>query len=56
MEKFYDCKQVAERYGVKITTVWEWIRTGKLRAIRVGKQYRVRKDALAFFEKSTRQF
>lgn len=52
MEKFYDCKQVAEHYGVKITTVWDWIRAGKLKAVRVGKQYRIPKEALAEFEKS----
>jgi len=51
MEKFYTCQQVADYYGVKISTVWEWIRTRKLRAIRVGKQYRVPKDAFTDFEK-----
>ena len=52
MEKFYDCKQVAAHYGVKIKTVWDWIRAGKLKAFRVGKQYRIPKEALAEFEKS----
>lgn len=51
MEKLYTCKDVAERYGVKITTVWEWIRAGKLAAVRVGKQYRVRAEALEEFER-----
>ena len=52
MEKFYSCEQVAERYGVKLTTVWNWIRTHKLPAVKVGKQYRVTADALNAFEKS----
>lgn len=52
MEKLYDCKQVAERYGVKITTVWDWIKTGKLKAVRIGRFYRIREEALAEFEKS----
>ena len=52
MEKFYDCKQVAERYGVKITTVWDWIKTGKLKAVRIGRFYRIKEEALAEFEKS----
>lgn len=52
MEKFYDCKQVAERYGVKITTVWDWIKTGKLKAVRIGRFYRIREEALTEFEKS----
>ena len=52
MEKFYDCKQVAERYGVKITTVWDWIKTGKLKAFKIGRNYRIRKEDLAEFEKT----
>ena len=51
MEKFYTCEEVATHYGVKITTVWDWIKTGKIKAVRVGKQYRIPKDALAKFEK-----
>jgi excisionase family DNA binding protein len=42
---------VADHYGVKTKTVWEWIRAGKLKAIRVGKLYRIPKEALAEFEK-----
>lgn len=51
MEKFYSCEQIAERYDVKLTTVWSWIRTQRLPAVKVGKQYRVTADALAAFEK-----
>lgn len=52
MEKFYSCEQIAKRYGVKLTTVWNWIRTQKLPAVKVGKQYRVTADAITAFEKS----
>ena len=52
MEKFYSCEQVAERYGVKLTTVWSWIRAQKLSAVKVGKQYRVTAEALSAFERS----
>lgn len=51
MEKFYSCEEVAERYTVKVTTVWEWIRRGDLPAVRVGKQYRIRADDLDAFER-----
>lgn len=54
MEKFYSCEQVAERYGVKVTTVWEWIRAQKLPAVKIGKQYRITADQLAAFEKGNR--
>lgn len=52
MEPLYTCKEIAERYGFKTSTVWEWIKSGKLKAVCVGKQYRITKEALAEFEKS----
>ena len=38
--------QVAVRSGVSVSTVYGWIRGGRLRAHRVGRQYRVREAAL----------
>ena len=38
MEKFFSCEEIAVRYAVKITTVWEWIRRGDLPAIKIGKR------------------
>ncbi len=52
MEKFYSCEQVADRYGVKISTVWSWIREKRLLAVKIGKGYRVRESALAAFEQT----
>ena len=52
MKKFYICEEVAEMYRVKVSTVWAWVRAGKLKAVCVGKQYRITKEALAEFEKS----
>lgn len=52
MEKLYKCEEVAERYGVKITTVWGWIRGKKLRAVNLGRCYRVRESDLEAFEKA----
>ena len=53
MEKLLTCEQVAERYSVKVITVWEWIRTKKLPAIKVGggRVYRIRAEDLDAFEK-----
>ena len=53
MEKMYTCAEVAERYGVKIFTVWDWIKKKKLGAINLGKEYRVREEDLKKFEQST---
>lgn len=54
MGELYTCKDVAERYGVKIITVWEWIRKKKLGAIKIGKEYRVRAEDIKAFERSRR--
>ena len=50
LKKFYSCEQVAKRYGVKISTVWAWIREQKLPAIRLGGVYRVKESSLVTFE------
>lgn len=54
MDTLYTCAQVAERYGIKTITVWEWIRKKKLPAIKIGKEYRIRTEDLAEFEKRRR--
>lgn len=54
MEIFYICEQVAARYGVKISTVWAWIREKKLPAVKIGKGYRVKESDLATFEQQNK--
>ena len=52
MEKLLTCEQVAERYSVKTITVWEWIRSKKLPAIKVSERtYRIRAEDLDAFER-----
>ena len=50
MEKCFSCDEVAERYGVKVITVWDWIRKKKLPAIKTGKKYCIRPQDLQKFE------
>jgi len=50
VEKLLTCEQIAERYSVKISTVWEWIKTKKLPAIKTGRIYRIRPEDLGTFE------
>ena len=54
MEKYLNCQQVADRYNVKLITVWDWIRKKKLPAIKIGKEYRIRVSDLERFEDSRR--
>ena len=50
MNKLYRCDEVAERYGVKVITVWDWIRKGYLSAIKMPKGYRISEEALSKYE------
>lgn len=54
MERYLNCQQVADRYSVKLITVWDWIRKKKLPAIKIGKEYRIRVSDLERFEESRR--
>lgn len=51
-DKFYSCKEIAERYHVTTETVWDWIRTKKLSAYKIGGLYRVKESDLITFEES----
>lgn len=50
MEKYLTCEQIAQKYDVKLITVWAWIREKKLPAIKIGKMYRIKPEDLAEFE------
>ena len=51
MSELFTCYQVAERYGVKTLTVWDWIRKKKLPAIKLGRDYRIRQEDIEAFER-----
>ena len=40
-ERYYSVGEVAERLGLHVRTVRNYVRDGRLRAVRVGKQYRI---------------
>jgi len=49
----FSTKEVAEKFKVTYLTVFRWIKSGKLKAFKVGKQYRVKQEDLeAFIENS----
>lgn len=54
MSKMYTCDEVADRYKVKVITVWDWIRQKKLNAIKLGREYRISEDDLKNFENARR--
>ena len=51
MSELFTCDQVAERYGVKTLTVWDWIRKKNLPAIKLGRDYRIRQEDIEAFER-----
>lgn len=44
--RLYSLEQVAGRLGLQVRTVRGYVRSGRLKAIRIGKQYRVTHEAL----------
>ena len=52
MEKYLTPEQVAEMYGVKVITVWDWIRKKKLGAIKSGRLYHITPEQLKEFEEA----
>ena len=54
MENLLTCADVAKMYGVKVSTVWAWVREKRLAAVRIGKAYRVKPKDLEQFENQTK--
>lgn len=46
-EELYSVGQVAERLGLHVRTVRNYVREGRLKAVRIGKQYRIAARDLA---------
>jgi excisionase family DNA binding protein len=48
-EPFYSVDQVANLLGLHVKTVRTYVRDGRLKAVRIGKQYRIAPDDLEAF-------
>ena len=42
-EEYYTIEEVADMLKVAYLTVYRWVRSGKLEAVKAGKQYRISK-------------
>lgn len=47
--EYYTIYEIAKKFKVAYLTVYRWIRSGKLKSIKAGKQYRVDKVDLKIF-------
>ncbi len=45
-EELYSVEQVADRLGLHVKTVRNYVREGRLKAVRIGKQYRIAREDL----------
>ena len=48
-QELYSAEQVAEMLGLHVRTVRNYVRDGKLKAVRIGKQYRIAPEDLEAF-------
>ncbi|HQF37160.1 MAG TPA: helix-turn-helix domain-containing protein [Candidatus Dojkabacteria bacterium] len=48
-ETYYTIDEVAKMLKVAYLTVYRWIQSGKLEAVKAGKQYRISKPSLDKF-------
>jgi excisionase family DNA binding protein len=57
MEKdFYTARDLADKLGLNIMTIYRWIDAKKLKAYKLGKEFRIeKKDFDAFLKKASNQ-
>lgn len=48
-DEYYSIQEVADKLKVAYLTVYRWIQSGKLGAVKAGKQYRVENNELKKF-------
>ncbi|MBN1237950.1 MAG: helix-turn-helix domain-containing protein [Gammaproteobacteria bacterium] len=48
-QQFFSVEQVAERLNLHVRTVRGYVRDGRLKAVRIGKQYRIAREDLEAF-------
>jgi len=48
-ESIYTINEVAEKFHYQRSTVWRWIKNGKIEAVKVGGQWRITEAALVKF-------
>jgi excisionase family DNA binding protein len=56
MEQWYTLKEIAEKFKVTVQTIRNWIRQGKIRAIKLGGNWRISQSEVDnFTEESSKK-
>lgn len=50
-KEFYTAQDLAEKLGVNIMTIYRYIKAGKLKAYKIGKEFRIDKNEFNAFLK-----
>lgn len=53
-KEFYKAEELAELLQVNVMTIYRYIKSGKLHAYKIGKEYRIDKKTFEDFLKSVR--
>jgi len=48
-KEFYKAEDLAEKLDVNIMTIYRYIKTNRLKAYKIGKEYRIDKDEFSNF-------
>ena len=52
-KEFYTAQDLADKLGVNIMTIYRYIKAGRLKAHKIGKEFRIAKDEFERFLKNT---
>ncbi len=52
---YYTCEEISKMFRVTPRTVYNWIYSGRLPAIKIGRDYRITDDDIKQFETSGRK-
>ena len=52
-KEFYKAEDLAQKLDVNIMTIYRYIKAGRLKAYKIGKEFRIAKDEFERFLKNT---
>jgi len=51
-DEYYTLQEVADMLKISYMTVFRWVKVGKIKTVKIGKQHRVKKEVLEKFIES----